>query len=69
MWIKQITKLQCTDNYLQNIFYYYELNIDQMSSSLIQATFYFGFIIILHLCYFVTRNYIGDLYSKTIIVE
>lgn len=64
-----ITKLQCTDSYLQNIFYYYEQNIDQMASTLIQCTFFLGFLIILHFCYFITRNYIGDLYSKTVAVE
>lgn len=31
-WIKQIVKYQCTDSYLQNIFLYYELIIDQTAT-------------------------------------
>lgn len=63
-WIKQIVKYQCTDTYLQNIFLYYEGAIDQISATLTKASFIWGVLFLIHLIYFVTRNYIGDLYSK-----
>lgn len=69
VWIKEITKYQCTDSYLLNIFHYYERNIDKMSSLLIEASFLWGVLLISQFCYFVTRNKIGDLFAKEIEVE
>jgi hypothetical protein len=66
VWIKEITKISCTDQYLLNIFFYYESNIDKMSSFLIEASFLWGVLLISEFCYFVTRNKIGDLFAKTI---
>ena len=40
-----------------------------MSSTLIQCSFYWGAMAIIHICYFVTRNKIGDLYGKTEVVQ
>jgi hypothetical protein len=63
-WIKQIVKYQCTDNYLQNIFLYYEYMIDQTATYLLTASFICGVLFIAHIVFFATRTYIGDLYSK-----
>ncbi len=67
-WIKQIVRYQCTDNYLQNIFLYYETNLDQISTTLIKASFVWGVLFTIHIIYFVARNYIGDLFSKKEVV-
>jgi hypothetical protein len=43
--------------------------IDQISTILIQATFVWGVLLVVHIIYFATRNYIGDLYSKKEVIE
>jgi hypothetical protein len=63
-WIKQIVKYQCTDSYLQNIFLYYEYMIDQTATYLVTACFLWGVLFVVHIIFFATRNYIGDLYTK-----
>lgn len=64
VWIKQIVKYQCTDDYLQNIFLYYELMIDGIANTLTTATFLWGVLFAIHIIFFIARMYIGDLYSK-----
>ncbi len=67
-WIKQIVRYQCTDTYLQNIFLYYEKEIDKISTILLQVSFIWGVLFVIHIVYFVSRNYIGDLFSKKEVV-
>jgi|694.fasta_scaffold48629_2 hypothetical protein len=43
---------------------YYEGVLDDTSTILVSATFVWGCLIIMHLVFFVIRNYIGDLYQK-----
>lgn len=48
---------------------YYEGVLDHASTVLVSATFIWGCLIIMHIVFFVIRNYIGDLYQKKVIVE
>lgn len=43
---------------------YYEEVLDNTSTILVSATFIWASLIIMHIVFFVIRNYIGDLYQK-----
>ena len=43
---------------------YYEEVLDNTSTILVSATFIWVSLIIMHIVFFVIRNYIGDLYQK-----
>lgn len=63
-WIKEILKNQCTDTPLQNVFTYYEDNMDEMSHLYTEAGLIWGVLLALYIVYFCVRNKVGDLYSK-----
>jgi len=63
-WIKQIIKNKCTDSFLQDIFTYYESQIDYMAATLIAAAIISGVLFLVHIIYFCTRTKAGDLFSK-----
>lgn len=69
VWIKEIMKLQCTDNFLQNIFLYYEGVMDMNSTMLLEVIFVWAVLFIIHIIFFATRVQIGDLFAKKEIVE
>jgi hypothetical protein len=62
-------KLQCTDNFLQNIFLYYEGVMDMNSTMLLEVIFVWAVLFIIHIIFFATRVQIGDLFAKKEIVE
>lgn len=48
---------------------YYEEVLDNTSTILVSATFIWASLIIMHIVFFVIRNYIGDLYQKKEVIQ
>lgn len=48
---------------------YYEEVLDNTSTILVSATFIGASLIIMHIVFFVIRNYIGDLYQKKEVIQ
>lgn len=64
IWIKDILKHRCTDTHLEQIFTYYENNIDDISYLYTQATVIWFVLLAIYIVNFCVRNKVGDLYSK-----